>query len=193
MSHRKWRETKQQLKWWPDLALLGGCLVSLLFLCDILSGGPVQNAFTHNWLDSPHLWQINVALFSYSAMSDGSWCHSWPTSKLKCAQLNHMSLFLGNRKREFHLANRHRRSAAAFVLAVRPSSQDLFYDLHLLSISLSPACFVIAYSFCRSVQTYSTLTLDIVLSFKFSLLVWVWTTTWAKWIHNRIPLVTCLR
>ena len=27
MSHRKWRETKQQLIWWPDLALLGCSLV----------------------------------------------------------------------------------------------------------------------------------------------------------------------
>ena len=35
MSHRKWRETKQQLIWWPDLDLLGCCLVYLLFLGDI--------------------------------------------------------------------------------------------------------------------------------------------------------------
>ena len=42
MSHRKWRETKQQLSWWPDLALLGCCLLSLHFLCDILSGRPVK-------------------------------------------------------------------------------------------------------------------------------------------------------
>ena len=33
----KWRETKQQLIWWPDLALLGYCLVSLHFQCDILA------------------------------------------------------------------------------------------------------------------------------------------------------------
>ena len=31
MSHRKWRETKQQLTWLLDLALLGCCLVSLHF------------------------------------------------------------------------------------------------------------------------------------------------------------------
>ena len=37
MSHRKWRETRQQLIWWPDLALLGCCLVSLHFQCDILA------------------------------------------------------------------------------------------------------------------------------------------------------------
>ena len=42
MSHRKWRETKQQLIWWPEVALLGCCLVSLNFLCDILSSRPVQ-------------------------------------------------------------------------------------------------------------------------------------------------------
>ena len=42
MLHRKWRETKQQLILLPDLALLGCCLVSLLFLCDILSTGPLQ-------------------------------------------------------------------------------------------------------------------------------------------------------
>ena len=35
MSHRKWRETKEQLIWWPDLALLGCCLVSLHFLAPI--------------------------------------------------------------------------------------------------------------------------------------------------------------
>ena len=37
MSHRKWRETKQQLIRWPDLALLGCCLVSPHFQCDILA------------------------------------------------------------------------------------------------------------------------------------------------------------
>ena len=42
MRHRKWRETKQQPNSWPDLALLGCCLVSLHLLCDILSGGPVN-------------------------------------------------------------------------------------------------------------------------------------------------------
>ena len=31
MSHRKWRVTKQQLILWPDLTLLGCCLVSLHF------------------------------------------------------------------------------------------------------------------------------------------------------------------
>ena len=39
----KWRETKQQLIWWPDLALLGCCLVSLHFLYDI---DPVQCGIT---------------------------------------------------------------------------------------------------------------------------------------------------
>ena len=37
----KWRETKQQLSWCPDLALLGCCLVSLHFLWNILSSRPV--------------------------------------------------------------------------------------------------------------------------------------------------------
>ena len=41
MLQRKWKETKQQLIWWPDLALLGCCLVSLNLLYDILSGCPV--------------------------------------------------------------------------------------------------------------------------------------------------------
>ena len=36
MSHRKWRESKQQLTSWPDLALPGCCLVCLHILCDIL-------------------------------------------------------------------------------------------------------------------------------------------------------------
>ena len=37
MLHRKWREAKEQLILWPDLALLGCCLVSLHFQCDILA------------------------------------------------------------------------------------------------------------------------------------------------------------
>ena len=43
MSHRKWRESKQQ----PSRARSGNklscCFVSLLFLCDILSGRPVRD------------------------------------------------------------------------------------------------------------------------------------------------------
>ena len=42
ISHREWRETREQLIRLPELALLGCCLVSLLFLCNILSTGPVQ-------------------------------------------------------------------------------------------------------------------------------------------------------
>ena len=42
MSHRKWRETKQQLISLPYLALLGFCLVSLNFLCDIPFGHAVD-------------------------------------------------------------------------------------------------------------------------------------------------------
>ena len=38
--NRKWRETKQQLILWSDLAVLGCCLVSLHFQGDILSGWP---------------------------------------------------------------------------------------------------------------------------------------------------------
>ena len=41
MSHRKWRETKQQLIWWPEVDGLGWCLGSLYFLCDIMSSHPV--------------------------------------------------------------------------------------------------------------------------------------------------------
>ena len=43
MSHRKWRETEEQLTWWPDLALLGCSLVSLHFQCDILAPITVQH------------------------------------------------------------------------------------------------------------------------------------------------------
>ena len=42
MSYRKWRENKQQLIRWPELVLLGLCLVSLHFRCDILAPIPVQ-------------------------------------------------------------------------------------------------------------------------------------------------------
>ena len=37
MWHMKWRETKEQLICWPDLALLGCYFVSLHFQCDILA------------------------------------------------------------------------------------------------------------------------------------------------------------
>ena len=47
MSHKKWRETKQQLIWLPDLALLGCCLVSLHFLCDIPFGHAVVMVQVH--------------------------------------------------------------------------------------------------------------------------------------------------
>ena len=43
MSHRKRRETKQQLILWPDLALLGCCIVSLHFQCDIPSSHAIYS------------------------------------------------------------------------------------------------------------------------------------------------------
>ena len=46
MSLRKWRETKQQLIWWPDLALLCSCLVSLLF--------PVRHPFADHGIICPN-------------------------------------------------------------------------------------------------------------------------------------------
>ena len=45
MSHRNRRETKQHLIWWPDLALFGGALFSLYFLCYILSSLPVEDKY----------------------------------------------------------------------------------------------------------------------------------------------------
>ena len=42
MSCRKWRENKQQLIRWPELVLLGLCLVSLHFRRNILAPIPVQ-------------------------------------------------------------------------------------------------------------------------------------------------------
>ena len=52
MSHRKWRETKQE----PSRARLGhqisSCLVSLHFLCDILATGTVQSCVKTFWLSS---------------------------------------------------------------------------------------------------------------------------------------------
>ena len=48
MSHRKWRETKQQ----PSRARSGhqmsGCLVALHFLCDIQAGDPVLYVLVKN-------------------------------------------------------------------------------------------------------------------------------------------------
>ena len=49
IGRRKWRETKQQLIWWCDLALIGCCLVSLHFLCDILSGRLVAISLLQNF------------------------------------------------------------------------------------------------------------------------------------------------
>ena len=65
---RKWRETKQQLIWWPDLALLGCCcLVSIHFLCDILSGracpcseNPWRLTETE-WVMEPRRWLLRFA------------------------------------------------------------------------------------------------------------------------------------
>ena len=53
MSHRKWWETKHQLIWWHEVTLLGCCLVSLHFLCDILSSHSVL--YHHAWRYSPRL------------------------------------------------------------------------------------------------------------------------------------------
>ena len=55
MSYRKWRESKQQLIWWPDLALLGCCFVSLHFQC-ILAPITVQ----YFELDSRTSWPRNL-------------------------------------------------------------------------------------------------------------------------------------
>ena len=41
ISLRTWRETKQQLSWWLNLVLLGCCLVSLHYLCQILNMSPI--------------------------------------------------------------------------------------------------------------------------------------------------------
>ena len=44
MSHRKWRETEQQLIWWPDRALPGCSLVYLHFQCNVLATITVQTS-----------------------------------------------------------------------------------------------------------------------------------------------------
>ena len=46
MSHRNWRETKQQLSRARSGHLISCCLVSLHFLCDILSSRPVLYIYT---------------------------------------------------------------------------------------------------------------------------------------------------
>ena len=62
MSQREWRETKEQLIWWPDLALLGCCLVSLHFQCNILA--PI----------TVHLLSVYLAL---SQSPPAKWTLSW--------------------------------------------------------------------------------------------------------------------
>ena len=60
MSYRKWRENKQQLIRWPELVLLGLCLVSLHFRCDILAPIPV-----HSWARSSitaAFWSLTIRI-----------------------------------------------------------------------------------------------------------------------------------
>ena len=49
MSHRKWRETKQQPSRDSSGHQISCCLVSLHFLCDILATFTVQNSFQNGF------------------------------------------------------------------------------------------------------------------------------------------------
>ena len=85
MSHGKWRETKQQLIWWPDLALLGCYLVSFHFLCDILSTGSVCLKFLQRALSEVEKYVLLVklgALFSWS-WSRIKIVHAWYSKVFK--------------------------------------------------------------------------------------------------------------
>ena len=58
MSHRKWRETNQQLIRLPDLALLGCSLLSPHFLCGILTTHPVTLSLKFSTTSSSSLPRI---------------------------------------------------------------------------------------------------------------------------------------
>ena len=74
MSHRKWRETKQKLIWWPDQALLGCSLVSLHFQCDILAPITVLLGRPFMTLPSPFTVLLSSSL-SIEAL--GNLRHFW--------------------------------------------------------------------------------------------------------------------
>ena len=74
MSHRKWRSTKQQ----PSRARAGYqiscCLLSLHFLCDILSGGPVVccNDFPPQSECSDSIAKVDVSFMAAYVIFDQS-------------------------------------------------------------------------------------------------------------------------
>ena len=75
MLHRKWRETEQQLGWWPDLALLSCCLVYFQFLRDIQDTSPVYPLlFSYVPLSFPSYPSCSIFPFSGTVLCPlGSW------------------------------------------------------------------------------------------------------------------------
>ena len=80
MSRRKWRESKQQ----PSIARsgheIGCCLVSLHFLCDILSPCPVSCCVTHlisEWISKPHWGPLQGDLTGCRTWNGGKLFNSW--------------------------------------------------------------------------------------------------------------------
>ena len=65
VAHRKWRETKQQLIWLPDLALLCCYSVSLFFQCDILSTGPVLDPLPMSFQQFTTFKKLCALLYMY--------------------------------------------------------------------------------------------------------------------------------
>ena len=79
MSHRKWRETKQH----PSRASAGYqiscCLLSLNFLCDILSGGPVEALI---------LMKVSIFCLQKLNKMPFSWCEQHEPLMVKFGNLN---------------------------------------------------------------------------------------------------------
>ena len=69
MSHRKWRETKQQSSRARSSHHISCCLVSLHFLCDILTGRPVHLLVTEKVTVAPAVYPCSL---SYEM---GNICH----------------------------------------------------------------------------------------------------------------------
>ena len=61
MSHKKWRETKQQLIWFPNVVLLGCCLVSHHFHYNILRT-PKANKKLSNVMELPCIYLTSIRL-----------------------------------------------------------------------------------------------------------------------------------
>ena len=114
MSRRKWRETKLQLIWWPELALLWCLLVSLHFLCDILSSHPVH---------------VYVHKLDFHVVAAISMNHTGSRSNSLEADVGHASATReggeGAAERDHSSRRRHQTTLAVISLDTTPGNTDV--------------------------------------------------------------------